>query len=640
MSKNIDQIFIANPITSNAATDLMYFGQSPYGVGNDAAMTYANFSAQFGAPYTAAALTKTDDTNVTLTLGGSPTTALLHATSLTLGWTGTLSGTRGGTGVNNGSNTATFAGNLNFANSFTTSGNFAVTQTYTGVTNVTFPTSGTLATTSQLPTPAALTKVDDTNVTLTLGGTPATALLQATSITAGWAGQLAVGRGGTGAASYNTNGVVISNTTSTGALAALSLTDGQVVIGSSAGAPSASTLTAGTGISITNGHNSITIAASGGSSVTPANIQQQAFSYAVAGGTGNAITATLSPAISSLTAGSKFDLLITANNTGATTLDVGTGAQFVTYANGFSTDLIGGELVIGQIASFEFDGSEFQLLNPSTPVYTNGARSIISQGVTLSSVAGDSLAVGLNALASGNSSVAVGQNSQAGGMSAVALGNNAHAGPDNSVAIGTNATSFQVNAVAIGAGTVSAFGNSSYALGNGASCSGDYSYGLGLNAATSNNGSFVFVDSSGAPANDTANNQFMMTFAGGYYFNLTKTNQVAAIDTSGNIINKKGTADQSYSLQAPTTGFSITIGAGVKSLVLNPGGTLATGTIVMPASPIDGQEIRVSSSQTITALTVSANTGQTISNAPTTLTAGTGFAYIYNLSGTNWFRLY
>lgn len=43
-------------------------------------------------------------------------------------------------------------------------------------------------------TPAALTKVDDTNVTLTLGGTPATALLQATSLTLGWAGTLADGR--------------------------------------------------------------------------------------------------------------------------------------------------------------------------------------------------------------------------------------------------------------------------------------------------------------------------------------------------------------------------------------------------------------------------------------------------------------
>jgi len=47
MSQNIEQIYIANPITSNAGTDLMYFGQSPYGAGDDAAMLYSNFSAQF-----------------------------------------------------------------------------------------------------------------------------------------------------------------------------------------------------------------------------------------------------------------------------------------------------------------------------------------------------------------------------------------------------------------------------------------------------------------------------------------------------------------------------------------------------------------------------------------------------------------
>jgi hypothetical protein len=50
MSKNIHQIYVANPITSNASTDLMYFGQSPYGVGNDAAETFANFAAQFAPP--------------------------------------------------------------------------------------------------------------------------------------------------------------------------------------------------------------------------------------------------------------------------------------------------------------------------------------------------------------------------------------------------------------------------------------------------------------------------------------------------------------------------------------------------------------------------------------------------------------
>lgn len=48
-------------------------------------------------------------------------------------------------------------------------------------------------------TGSALTKTDDTNVILTLGGTPTSALLTAASLTLGWAGQLSVGRGGTGA---------------------------------------------------------------------------------------------------------------------------------------------------------------------------------------------------------------------------------------------------------------------------------------------------------------------------------------------------------------------------------------------------------------------------------------------------------
>jgi len=62
--------------------------------------------------------------------------------------------------------------------------------------------AGTLAYLSDIPagSPSALTRVDDTNVTLTLGGTPATALLQATSITAGWSGTLSGARGGTGVA--------------------------------------------------------------------------------------------------------------------------------------------------------------------------------------------------------------------------------------------------------------------------------------------------------------------------------------------------------------------------------------------------------------------------------------------------------
>jgi len=55
-------------------------------------------------------------------------------------WNGTVvTGTYGGTGVNNGSSTITLGGNL------VTSGAFSTTFTVTGSTNVTLPTSGTVA---------------------------------------------------------------------------------------------------------------------------------------------------------------------------------------------------------------------------------------------------------------------------------------------------------------------------------------------------------------------------------------------------------------------------------------------------------------------------------------------------------------
>jgi hypothetical protein len=94
---------------------------------------------------------------------------------------------------------------------------------------------------------------------------------------------------------------------------------------------------------------------------------------------------------------------------------------------------------------------------------------------------------------------------------------------------------------------------------------------------------------------------------------------------------------QQYDYQAPTTGFSYTFAAGTTVLVMNPAGTLATGTITMPAAPADGMNITFSSTQTITALTVNANTGQTIVSAPTVLPANQTGAYIYRLSNTTWY---
>lgn len=68
----------------------------------DATAARATLGLTSAATTAPAALTKTDDINVTATLGGTPGTALLQATSITLGWTGTLSAARGGFGQNIG----------------------------------------------------------------------------------------------------------------------------------------------------------------------------------------------------------------------------------------------------------------------------------------------------------------------------------------------------------------------------------------------------------------------------------------------------------------------------------------------------------------------------------------------------------
>ena len=76
-------------------------------------------------------------------------------------------------------------------------------------------------------------------------------------------GTAVVAGGGTGSTSFNINGAVYSNTTTTGALQAATLTSGQLLIGGTT-TPAAAALTAGTGVTISNGNNSITINATGG----------------------------------------------------------------------------------------------------------------------------------------------------------------------------------------------------------------------------------------------------------------------------------------------------------------------------------------------------------------------------------------
>ena len=96
---------------------------------------------------------------------------------------------------------------------------------------------------------------------------------------------------------------------------------------------------------------------------------------------------------------------------------------------------------------------------------------------------------------------------------------------------------------------------------------------------------------------------------------------------------------QSYDYQVLTTGFSYTFATGITTLIINPAGTLATGTITMPASPADGMVITFTTTHEITALTISGNTGQTIGGTQIALmAANSAMSFVYRLSSLTWYR--
>lgn len=253
-----------------------------------------------------AALTKTDDTNVTLTLGGTPSTALLQATSITVGWTGDLAITRGGTGVGSVTTSPTasaWAGwdansNLsanNLISELTTTvssvSTIILTVASTQIQNITGSTAQTIQApdVTTLPrtgfsytllnnssalitvvshgsntigtiqpgnegqlictlltgttaaswflftpgiTPAALSEVNDTNVTMALTGFPTISMLQPVTMTLGWTGQLGLTRGGTAASLTASNGgIVYSSASSLGILSGTSTAQQLLVSG-------------------------------------------------------------------------------------------------------------------------------------------------------------------------------------------------------------------------------------------------------------------------------------------------------------------------------------------------------------------------------------------------------------------------
>jgi hypothetical protein len=84
---------------------------------------------------------------------------------------------------------------------------------------------------------------------------------------------------------------------------------------------------------------------------------------ATVGGSGNAITVTLAPAVAAYAAGQKFSFIAGAANTGGVTVNInGIGAKAITKVG--TTALVANDILSGSLVEMEYDGTRFQLLSP------------------------------------------------------------------------------------------------------------------------------------------------------------------------------------------------------------------------------------------------------------------------------------
>lgn len=289
---------------------------------------------------TGQALSKTDDTNVTLTLGGTPLTALLKATSLTLGWTGTLAATRGGTGLGalgtanqllrvNGAGTALEYFTPSFGTGTVTSVSVVSANGFAGtVANATTTPAITISTSI-----SGLLKGNGTAISAAVAGTD---YLTPTGSGAGLSGVVITVNGASGAITnigVTTNPLSQFAATTSAQLAGVISDEtgsGALVFGTSPtfttdiSAPKIISSTASAGLLLCN-NNGVTVASFGVGSAGSTNI-------GLIGAT--AVTGTIS-GTSSLTLGTASSVvgsIVLQNATNANTLTIQSGATSASYS--------------------------------------------------------------------------------------------------------------------------------------------------------------------------------------------------------------------------------------------------------------------------------------------------------------------
>lgn len=102
-----------------------------------------------------------------------------------------------------------------------------------------------------------------------------------------------------------------------------------------------------------------------------------------------------------------------------------------------------------------------------------------------------------------------------------------------------------------------------------------------------------------------------------------------------------GYTTQRASPSATAFSVQITNGSADIHLILTPGATYATGTIVLPAVAglVDKQEVLVNCTQVVTTLTIDGNGAVAVTGAPAAFAANGFFRLKYDLASQTWYRV-
>ncbi len=352
MSKNIQQVFVANPITTNAGTDLMYFGQSPYGATNDAAMTFANFAAQFVNAVSLPLVLAKGGTSANLTASNG---GIFYSTA-TAG--AILAGTATANQVLLSGLSSAPSWSIATYPSTTTINQLLYSNAANTIAGLSTANNGTLVT-SSAGIPSILAGPGTTGNVLQSNAAAAPSFSTATYPSTTVINQILYSSAGntvTGLATVNSASL---STTVAGVPTWLALTTGQVVIGSGAGAPAAATLTPGTGVSITNGNNAITIASNGAQPW----VDQTTASVTMASNTGYTSDAGASLVTFTLPAASAIGDFVEINGKGSGLFKIAQAAgQQINFGSSQTTLGITGSLA----STLQFDNVRLRCLTANT----------------------------------------------------------------------------------------------------------------------------------------------------------------------------------------------------------------------------------------------------------------------------------